>query len=158
MQVFFSNSECNRALLLAHARNDPKIAEKVPNYRIDKEHRDLEINYMGILSEMAVAKVLNVPLDTSIDLGGDKGYDLVWNGLKVDVKYSYHPGGRLFVFPGKPLLADVYVLVVGDEKKMNIVGWAKKEDFSHAKIRDFGYGPRLAIDQTELRDVQELVR
>lgn len=157
-EVSFSKSERSYAMLLAHRRNDPKVAQKVPNYRYDKKHKDLQIHYMGILSEMAVAKLLKVDLNTETDLAGDQGYDLKWGILKIDVKYCFHPHGRLAVMPDKPLLADIYILVVGDEEKMKIVGWAKKDDFSTiAKVKDFGYGPRLAIEQNDLRDLTQIL-
>ena len=156
MDVELTDEDREIASVLAHKRNDPKIAYAVPNYRFDESHSDFDIHYVGVLAEIAVAKVLGISVDKNIDLGGDQKFDLVWKGLKIQVKYNHYSWGELYLVKGEPLVADVYVLVVGDIHKMTIKGWATRNDFAKATIKNYGYGERLALFQKQLREFAEL--
>lgn len=159
-------NEEDRAMALEYAleRNKPKRQAGVMDRIVDASKGSLDVDYMGLLAEMAVAKTLKVPLmQLRDDLSGDPGYDLVWHDRKVQVKYTFHRTGHLLLVPpgrlNHPLLADLYVLVVGSEKEMDIVGYARALECKDlASVIDFGFGETLAIKQQDLHDFSDLLK
>lgn len=152
---------------LAEARNNPKMEAGVPNYRIDQKHSDLELHLLGIKGEYAVSKFLGVSMDLTISLGGDDGrQDLVLpDGRTAQIKCRRRRGWAY------PLLStnldefntDVGILVwpdaQGDPRVVEIAGWTTKPEFELlSRVQDFGHGPRLVIEQRDMRNVHELMK
>jgi len=50
---------------------------------------------VGKMAELTIARMLNVSPDLRAEI--DPGFDLLWNGLTVDVKATTHPAGNLLV-------------------------------------------------------------
>jgi len=166
------------ATLLARARNDPKLQAGTHQLPHSKKMGAVEANQRGILAEMAVARVLggsqkNVELQFSAwPAGGDRGWDLVFNSLKVEVKYNTYPEARAYLYINKDLAdptirgerADVLILVLGDEHEMWIEGYACNHDMrlkthsGRAEGKDFNFGKRRAIHTSSLRPFCDLLR
>jgi hypothetical protein len=134
----------------------------VKDRKIDSKRGTLLVCYMGLLAEIAVAKALRISVNQDTMLGGDEGFDLSWNDLKVQIKYTFHERGHLIINrtgnPGE-IPSDIYVLTKGSESRINIVGYTTRE---HARIsgqtKDFGYGDNFVLEQWRLLDFARLAR
>lgn len=113
----------------------------------------------GIVGEYAVGARLGMEPDTESRAKGDRGYDFVFYGRRIDSKASTHVAtrerpGYLLVKPEKVRLADVFVAVFVDfENGMyEIMGDASQEMVREAEPKDLGYGPSHAVPYSELRN------
>lgn len=141
---------------IAHDRHDIK-AGRVTDRRYDTRRSSLQINYLGILAEITVEKELGLPVDESISLHGDGGLDSYSGNLTFQIKYNSYLNGDLYVNSPNTLTAHIYILVVGDETEMFTLGWAYQRDFtSRAVKKNYGYGTRIAIPQSNLRHISTL--
>lgn len=159
MIVKFNSVEIGALEELAHARNDPKIG-KVPNQRIDDRQNDLDMNLGGLKAELAVAKLLQCELDTSISIAGRrKPYDLQAQGKTIEVVYNTYRGGDLYFNKPDRLQADVAVLVVPFRKGVNVVGYITRGEFNDLyRWKSWGYGWRASIWQGQLHPIEELMQ
>lgn len=166
------------ATCLAKARNDPKLQAGTHQLPHSKNMSPVEANQRGILAEIAVARVLggsqkNVELQFSPwPAGGDRGWDLVFNGLKVEVKYNTYSEAQAYLYINEDLAestirrdrADILVLVLGNEKEMWIEGYACNHDMrletndGRAEVKNFDFGKRRAIHTSQLRPFSDLLR
>lgn len=106
--VGFAEAELDRLYALAEERNTNKEKHGVKTQSVDKQMSGAEMHYVGLKAERAVAKLLRSSISEENTLEGDDGYDLVYNGLAVDVKYSQLD---LKVRPGR-FKADIIILVL----------------------------------------------
>lgn len=106
---------------LARKLSDERCSYKkslgIVGHRVDVNSSNEEICYYGLLAEIIVAKLLGVKVNTELFMGSDEGFDLVWRGKTVQVKYSYYPQGRLItrsqlqLAKNDPLNAEYFFLV-----------------------------------------------
>lgn len=114
-------------------------------------------------AEDHVGQLLGVPTVGVLD-GRDPGWDLVYRGLKVDVKHTVHERGHLAVPWAATLLADAYVLVTGRSAAAFIVrGWATRAEVLAGDRVDHGHlyhgkprVPYYSLRQDQLHDMAEL--
>jgi hypothetical protein len=148
---------------IAEARNAPKMAAGVTNYRIDPNQSDFDLHFKGLKAEYAVAKALGVPFDLSISLGGDDHEKdlLLADGRTVSVKFRTQRGwdyaltrDRLSEFK-----ADLGILVWPAEgDALELVGYVTREDFAiRARRKNFTYGDRLVVEAAQMRPIDELL-
>jgi hypothetical protein len=157
--VELTDYDVHKANRQVYIRQKPKRDAFVPSQRVTNTHSEISIDFFGALAEIAVSKLLHISIDEKMILGGDGGYDFVWMGVKIDVKYTYHKDGHLIVMSKDKLLADIYILLVGDSKRMDIIGLATKELFlEKGQFKDFGYGPVFAMAQDDLIGWESLTR
>jgi hypothetical protein len=137
---------------------EDKVAHDVADKMFDINNTSEGINIIGHLGEMAVGKVLQVPVDTEVRTGGDDGNDLHYLGNTIQVKTSTlkslifnHP--RLF----KSDLAVLVQFIGADKRKAEddprfvIWGWMERKEFLDKHYtRNFGYGNRLVVDAENL--------
>lgn len=119
------------------------------------EQTDLE----GVAAEIAFARHFNVYPDLDIDCTEYPDFDAVLpNGLKVDVKTTTYPNGRLIVAPWKDVDAvDAYVLVVGEFPTYRIVGAMESYRLVRPhRMKDLGHGKVFVATQDELKPVEAL--
>lgn len=155
--VEFDENDIREAEEMVRIREWPKREMTVPSQKVSKNRTDQEIDLLGILAEMAIAKLLGVSLEKKRMLTGDNGYDILWKNRKVEVKYTYHTKGHLMVRSKERLKADLYILLTGNEKKMRVLGWIDKQGFlGRGTLKDFGYGPNFVIEQNELYEWDEV--
>lgn len=172
--VYHNDFELWALWLLAGKRNAAKTEQQ--NKRVDKDLSDIQMHYVGLKGEYAVAKFLGIQLDMEILLAGDSGHDLVFKDRTIDVKVSQKD---LKFFPGA-FAADIAVLVqphtykaawhkaerddrVGKPifawKHSLISGWVWRKRFEEECYEhDFGYGLRNCMNAEDLYHPYELFR
>ena len=134
---------------------EDKQANKVTDLMFDKKNDSFNINLLGHLGEVAVGKVLNVPIDYEIRTHGDAGWDTVIEGRTVQIKTSNLPS-LIFNSP-RVFKAQIAVLVqfLGEDRqnadkdpRFKVWGWCTREEFMKMHYKqDYGYG---AVSYTHL--------
>lgn len=143
------------ALRVARVRNNGKIGV-VPSRKVDRNRDDLEINFIGVIAEKAVASLLGTHIDRAERMG-DGGVDLAVGGKTIQVKFNTYANGDLYFNSLTDFAADIGVLVVPHREKLKVVGWIEREEFrERATVRDFGYGERVCVRQSQLRPMPGL--
>ena len=162
---------------IAKERNSVKGG---PGTLFTRRLTDIQIHYVGLKGEWAVAKVLDQEIDLEVSPGGDAGWDLTYAGMTFDVKMSR---GTDLIFYVNKFKADAAVLVVPYNKSTEIVGlglhvdprlltdpafsfrdvvvmgWITREQFSERRVRkDYGYGPRHVVELQDLNDMIDLFK
>lgn len=150
MQVLMDESECRIALHLAKCRNSVCRSNNI----VDKQMGDqdaIQIDYDGMLAELAVAKQFNVYPDLSIS-PRHGGADLTLRGLKADVKASRYKKAHLCIHKDKdPKAVDMYILTIVDGQSVEIVGFIESKDaIRDENLGDLGHGEGYVIPQERL--------
>lgn len=136
---------------LANKRYKSNRQHRIKNKKIGPQSNE-ETDRNGVGAEMAVAKFLNLELDTSTSPRSG-GCDLISKkGNKIDVKHTKYKNGKLIATLNKKLSdADIYILCTGSFPDYEIKGWVKNTDLINEKnIKDLGYGPTYALEQEQL--------
>jgi hypothetical protein len=179
--IGFAVSELAKLQDLAKRRNDNKKKHAVASKKVDDELSDEMMHYIGLKAEYAVAKLLGVEFNIENTLEGDSGFDLIYRGLTIDVKYSQ----RDLKFRPGTFKADIAILVqplshgvwkykgntfgpqvdsyvtkkVFRWRNVLVAGWIDRPAFEHAHtMENFGYNPvefMAAEDLRSLRDLKE---
>lgn len=151
MRYFFTLDDLEKAKRIVETRQIGKRINSIKNSKISKKKTEFEIDYHGVLAEMSVASVLGIDVDSSEMLHGDDGYDLMFNGKKIEVKFSFYPNADLIMMKKTDLKADFYILVIGNDVVMNVIGIIPKETFlSNGIIANYGHGDRFVVPQSKL--------
>ena len=155
----FSNDEDVYINSLAHERNDLKVERNVRSKIFNNcKHSDLDIHVLGLRAEYAVSQILCGEFDDNFYLGGDRDtWDVkLLDGCTVSVKYR-NKRGWAFALRGdniNELHTDFCVLcwpVDGDDNAVEAAGQCTKSHFQrYSHIDNFGYGPRLVIEQEKM--------
>lgn len=145
---------------IAKERTKLKKSNRIKTKKQDSARNDFLIQLNGLLGEYAIAEYLNVPVNKENTLGGDGGHDLEFFDKKIEVKYNTYDYGDLYFDKsnGYFFKADVAFLVVptSNEKKVRIVGWITRKRFKQIyKIKNYGKGPRQAVTQDKLTDLEK---
>lgn len=97
------------------------------------QQSSLDINLQGMFGEVALSKVLGVPVDTSVH-PRHGGSDLVCQGYSIDVKCPLIIGGNLIVKDLKRLEdTNIYILVEGRPPLYFVVGYSVPEEIFNLK-------------------------
>jgi hypothetical protein len=150
---------------VARMRED-KVAHRVVDRMFDRNNTSEGINIIGHLGEMAVGKLLGIPVDMEVRTGGDDGNDLFYGDTSIQVKTSEL---RSLIFNAEHLFkSDVAVLAqfIGKNKRESwkdprfiIWGWVTKDYFlSNYYKHDFGYGTRLVLDASDLSPIDSFIK
>jgi len=116
----------------AAGRKEQSRALAVPGLKTDAAS-NVHVQEVGRLCEIAVAFWLSVPpdqLNWSDNI--DEGYDLVVNGVTIDVKGSDHPRASRLIHPATKTLPRADALVacrVTDDEAVEIYGWTSGRHF-----------------------------
>lgn len=120
-----------------------------------------EADLLGVIGEYYVAKYLDIPFDTSINLNGDGGkYDLYFKEYSIQVKATKYKTGRLVFNSLDELSANVYALAVIDLDALTcyVPGIiSKKNILKNYYTQDLGHGIRYCIDQNNLKSIDLLI-
>lgn len=140
----------NAALRWQIARlSNVKDQQKAPQENVD---------LLGIKAEVAVSKVLQLPYSPAA-LGIDSGADLWAGDWSIDVKASFHEGGRLLFKSLESFRADMAILVTAtdDPAAMLIVGGIGQKRFlSDAKEVNLGHGNCWIVEAHNLAPIEEV--
>ena len=128
-------------------RKDQQIGNQ-PSWQTDED---------GIGGEIAASRLLNVY--PSLILKPDAGWDIKYNGEKVDVKTTRYKNGRLLAkLNARKDEVDIYLLVVGTFPEYTVIGYAKKNELLDEKnIIDLGHGEGYGLTQDMLKPVEQLI-
>jgi hypothetical protein len=121
----------------ATARSQLHARPEGPNRRVLSEGYEL----VGLMGEGQFAKEFHQPLDLSLKLGGDAGYDFVLPlRYTVEVK-TFRKAQNLIHEQGK-VTADIYVLAgfIDEPVRAHLIGWEWGRNLAQAPVRDFGHG------------------
>lgn len=111
---------------------------------------------MAAAAEEYVALAMGLPYEGAIDKP-DRGWDLSFQGRRIQVKWTKYEDGRLIVSPKQTIAADYYVLVTGGSTdEFRIAGWATAKELK-SNTTDLGYGITYALSQVRLRPLSELL-
>jgi len=121
-----------------------------------------ETDYLAVLAEVVAAQVFGVVPDMDY-LFVDAGYDFKWRGRMVEVRHSLLQNARLIVCKKwqveYELTADYYVLVVGTQDKLDLIGYIPKSQVKeYGYLIDLGYGDTYCVNQAALKPVEDLVK
>jgi hypothetical protein len=139
----------------ATARSQLHARSEGPNRRVLSEGYEL----VGLMGEGQFAKEFHQPLDLSLKVGGDAGYDFTLPlRYTVDVKCFRKPL-NLIHEQGR-VRADIYVLAefIDEPMRARLLGWEWGRNLAKAPVRDFGHGVINHYIPTEaLRPIEELL-
>ena len=129
-------------------RKDQQIG-KQPSWQTDED---------GIGGEIAASRLLNVY--PNLVLKPDAGWDILYQGMKIDVKTTRYINGRLLAkLNSRDEEVDAYLLVTGTFPEYNVVGYASRDSLlSPENIIDLGHGKGYGLSQEQLTPVEELVK
>lgn len=136
----------------------------VPDRMFDKNNTSKGIDVVGKLGELAVSKLLNLPIDLEIKTRGDKGLDFNLNGITIQVKTSTYES--LIFNSMSQFKAGIAILVqfVGEDKqkaeedpRFIVWGWIDKPSFIKLHYhKNYGYGERSVVDIDALHPISEI--
>ena len=75
MQVILSQEELDQCKDAASRRSNYARSTKIKNQRVDKSKSDKDVDYIGMVGELAVAKALGLEMDFEKVVGVDYGID-----------------------------------------------------------------------------------
>ena len=161
MIVSFDDDSYRYLYDLASKRNEKSPYTK--NRRISNID-DLTINFMGVLGEAAVARVLGAQFDRNVyQFRGDThSADISTSDLGgIEVKTTRMDSRSLILNGLDELIHDIYILCyvsVIDRHvscDVDIVGWTNKENFiKNYRSANYGYGDRVVLDELNLAPVE----
>jgi len=136
-----TETEKRIAQFIAKCRDQACRSNNVTDKQQGKQDPN-QIEYDGILSEMAVAKKLNLYPDftTQIRKGG---YDLLWGDKRVDVKSTRYNNVILCINLAKTVdSCDVYISTrINDDDNVEMIGCIESyKAICEENIGDLGHG------------------
>ena len=157
LNVRLSRSEMSKAQQMSALRWQLARSSGVVNQRRDSRS-DGDIDLLGIKSEIAVAKALQLPYQAT-SLGIDDGADVWVDDVSIDVKSTFYQTGKLLFKSLEAFVADYSILVTASEEQevMRIIGGMGKDRFkSNAVETDFGKGPCWVVEQDMLTPIKDV--
>ena len=133
--VELDKEDIHQALSLAEKRNDSAIDDG----DVFGNRDALTSHQIGLLGELAVAKLFGINLDTGTYRGGDNGKDHSLFDLDIDVKATATRKVRLpdlLVCADKDLKADLYI-------RAHVISWTS----SSARVRLIGCAPKEKVEK-----------
>jgi hypothetical protein len=150
---------------LAHDRNEEKKQRLVKSKKYASHRSDFDIHFDSARARMAIAKLLGLDMDESADVHGRRGRPdfTLRNGLTLEVHYRSQLNWDYALSSSdvKDFRADVGVLVWPGTSRSNVrlVGWTSKINFvMRSIVKDYGYGPRLALQAKNTFPIETLLR
>ena len=139
--VELTTEDIQRALELAEKRNGSYKA--IDGGVVFGNQDALTSHQIGLLGELAVAKLYGIDLDTSTYRWGDNGKDHSLFGTDIDVKTTATKKIRLpelLVRSDKPLRAELYI-------RAHVIDW----DSSSARVRIIGCAAKKTVEDQNPR-------
>jgi len=120
----------------------------------------LEVEEQTLKSEFAVARYLGVEPSVSRAHGRDPGYDVVYEGYEIEVKYTEYASGRL---PYNPELhsfeQDIWLLalVKGASFQVKLCGWVWRREMRKMWEPCPFDSDAFCLEQSQLSKCKELL-
>jgi hypothetical protein len=129
MQVILTQDELDQCKHAASNRSNYARSSKIKNQRVDQSKSDKDVDYIGMVGELAVAKALGLDMDFE-KVGVDYGIDFIYNNYTVDVKTRSYPNNDLVFKRQSAFKAEVAILAqFKKENCVNILGCMSRERF-----------------------------
>lgn len=145
--------------LLAEQRNGCKTEAQNMRYC---SHSDVGLHVVGLMGELAVAKLLGTKIDQRTLKHGDDGDDLMIGERSIQVKTCLRdrPGMDLYFNDIGKFASDIAVLVLARGKdEVRVAGWIPRNEFEFLlRHKDYGYGDRITVPECWLRGIWELTQ
>lgn len=156
--VHFDPETLAKCHALADRRHANKLREKATDLKYSQKLSSQDLHRIGILGEYAVAKILEIPIDTQIHDGSDGGSDLEFKGASIQVKTFTYTGANREVYTTEPPTTLILISCrLLSPNEVEVEGWITSEDFKAlAKRKDYGYGERLSASIADLRPIASL--
>lgn len=149
MRVTLFDAEREQVDRLAAERNRFKQQAGIPTRRYAAWRDDETTHRLGLQAEAVIARLLGVRLNTAHTLAGDGGYDLAWNGMRLDVKMRGRRFDDLVCLPDlSDFQADAVILCWPglNSGEIEVVGVISRERFRQEARRDILCAPpRLVL-------------
>ena len=129
----------------------------VTNQRKDKNRSDQDLDMLGLMAELAVAKVFSIK-HSPFQMGVDDGSDMYLGNISIDVKSTFYPTGKLLFKSKASFKSDCAVLACKIAKnQINVVGFIPRSIFLDKAIEiNLGHGKGWAIEQNQLMQLGKL--
>ena len=129
----------------------------VVNQRKDKGRTDQDLDMLGLMSELSVARIFNIKHNL-FQMGVDDGSDMFLHNISIDVKSTFYPTGKLLFKSKASFKSDCAVLACKiAQNQINVAGFIPKKVFlAQAEQRDLGHGKGWIIEQSELMPLSML--
>ena len=129
MQIILTQEELDQCKDAAARRTNYARSNNIKNQRVDKSKSDNDVDYIGMVGELAVAKALGLEMDFE-KVGVDYGIDFHYNNYTVDVKTRSYPRNDLVFKSNELFKAEVAILAqFKKENCVNILGCMSRERF-----------------------------
>ncbi len=168
--VAFDNAQLDAMWKAAEQRQQAKNVSVARDKRSDRSLDNVEMHYIGIKGECAVARVLCVPVDLNAYASGDLTKDLTYQGMTIEVKTLQD---WLIFNDMSHFGSDVAILVnpCGTEtderirhkrahcyRNVAVIGTISRENFARVAFsKDFGYGTRLCVKADQLEPIETFI-
>ena len=156
MKIKLTDSEVKICEWLGKSRYQNNRVASVLDKKIGPQSCDIT-DLDGICGEFAFCKAFNLYPDMSLE-PRKGGFDLVWNGKKIDIKTTRYKTGKLLATKDKKLEdSDIYALIIKNDQNYTIAGWCYCEELiKNSNLVDLGYGLTYCLSQEKLRNISDL--
>ena len=155
MRIILTEEELDQCKHAASNRSNYARSSKIKNQRVDQSKSDKDVDYIGMVGELAVAKALGLDMDFE-KVGVDYGIDFTYNNYTVDVKTRSFPGEDLVFKSHKAFKAQVAILArFKKEDCVDILGCISRKKFKQLATPTH-YGC-LSVSQKHLYPIESLI-
>ena len=155
MRIILTEEELDQCKHAASNRSNYARSSKIKNQRVDQSKSDKDVDYIGMVGELAVAKALGLDMDFE-KVGVDYGIDFTYNNYTVDVKTRSFPGEDLVFKSHKAFKAQVAILArFKKEDCVDILGCMSRKKFKQLATPTH-YGC-LSVSQKHLYPIESLI-
>lgn len=163
MKVRLKPSEIDMSVRIAKTTSRMSRATGLPNLRVDTSRSDLDVEILGVQSEMVARKALGMSYGFS-EMGPDSGADIFVDcgkkELRVQVKGAFTPNGNLLFPKHSKFEWQVAMLVCKTEEDdlfdaPGFIGVRKAQEVMVEK--DLGHGSGWFVGRERLRPLGALM-
>lgn len=155
----FSDEDLDLARNLARLRNGNKERNGVRSRKKDDSQGEEEIHKVGLMGEIAVARVLDTRVNQSIDKSGDDGFDVEIGPLTAEIKTRQGKEKDYAMYDASSdIEADIGILCwITEKNAVDVVGWITKSEWKLlAEGLRFGRTIRRGVAWKNMRDIATL--
>lgn len=158
MRIILSPEELQQCSEAAAKRTQYARSTGIKNQRKANNKSDLSVDYIGMVGEMAVGKVLGLEMDLD-KVGVDKGIDFIYKGLTIDVKTRSYPGDELMFKKTQYFRAQVAILArFKRDDCVDIIGCINRKRFiENAYKKTYPKYSLMTVDKELLKPIQTLL-
>lgn len=155
----FSDEDLDLARNLARLRNGNKERNGVRSRKKDDSQGEEEIHKVGLMGEIAAARVLDTRVNQSIDKSGDDGFDVEIGPLTAEIKTRQGEEKDYAMYDASSdIEADIGILCwITEKNAVDVVGWITKSEWKLlAEGLRFGRTIRRGVAWENMRDIATL--